>query len=201
MEVTEATGAFGVRRARPADAEAIARVQVHTWQTTYRHIVNDDFLLGLDRSLDIRVANRRDRLRASQHDTVVAVTPGDLVVGYADAGTARGPEAHTAGRREGPGGEGPWPSSYSGELYAIYILKGWQGLGVGTALIREAARHLVAARHSSMLVWVLADNPSRVFYERMGGHPAGQTSITIGQQTLAEVAYGWDDLGRLVQEG
>lgn len=200
IDLTTGTGGWRLRPARGADAEAIARVQIHTWQTTYRGIVRDDFLFGLDLSLDVRVANRRERLGNPQSHTMVAVTASDLVVGYADSGPMRNPNDQTsAGGRAGD--EESWPEAYSGELYAIYILKGWQGLGVGTALMREAARHLQAAGHSSLVVWVLAENPARAFYERVGGRLVGQASIALGQQTLDEVAYAWADIGQLIHGG
>ena len=48
-----------------------------------------------------------------------------------------------------------------------------------------------------MLVWVLAENPSRQFYEALGGQELGQQEITVGGATLVEVAYGWKDIGGL----
>ena len=46
-----------------------------------------------------------------------------------------------------------------------------------------------------MLVWVLTENPSRAFYERMGGRFVREAPVTICGAPLVEVAYGWDDLG------
>jgi len=51
----------------------------------------------------------------------------------------------------------------------------------------------------TMLVWTLADNPYRRFYERLGGKLLCDKDIEIGEQKLVEVAYGWDDLGRLLK--
>jgi hypothetical protein len=45
-----------------------------------------------------------------------------------------------------------------------------------------------------MGVWVLALNPSRRFYERLGGKFIGQQQIERGGQTFIEVAYGWQSL-------
>ncbi len=45
----------------------------------------------------------------------------------------------------------------------------------------------------SMLAWVLAENPSQLFYEAAGGRLLGSQDIQIGGVTLEEVAYGWDD--------
>ena len=46
----------------------------------------------------------------------------------------------------------------------------------------------------SMFAWVLAENPSRLFYEAAGGRLLGSQNIQIGGVALEEVAYGWDDI-------
>jgi GNAT superfamily N-acetyltransferase len=73
-------------------------------------------------------------------------------------------------------------------MYAIYILKEYQRKGIGKQLIQG----LIKESMSSFLVWVLADNPSRRFYEKLGGKKIGTESITIGGVDLDEVAYGLD---------
>ena len=45
----------------------------------------------------------------------------------------------------------------------------------------------------------LAENPSRRFYEALGGQELSRQDITIGGATLVEVAYGWKDIGVLGQ--
>jgi hypothetical protein len=51
-----------------------------------------------------------------------------------------------------------------------------------------------------MLVWVLADNPSRGFYEQMGGRYVMEKEIVIGgDKPLQEVAYGWPDIGAILR--
>ena len=50
----------------------------------------------------------------------------------------------------------------------------------------------------TMLVWTLADNPYRCFYERLGGKLVAEKDIEIGEQQLVEVAFGWDDVTTLL---
>ncbi|MDH2899383.1 MAG: GNAT family N-acetyltransferase [archaeon] len=76
-------------------------------------------------------------------------------------------------------------------MYGIYILREWQKKGIGRELVRETARRLIKDGFDSMLVWVLADNPSRAFYELLGGKQIRNKSIAIGGAELEEVAYGW----------
>ena len=59
----------------------------------------------------------------------------------------------------------------------------------------SAMRELNRRGFSSMLLWVLKDNlPSRKFYEAVGGKYLREKPMVIGNQTLIEVAYGWENL-------
>jgi GNAT superfamily N-acetyltransferase len=89
---------------------------------------------------------------------------------------------------------------YVGELYAIYILQDYQGRGVGTALMRGAFEHLLANGMGTMYVWVLSANPSRLFYEALGGTPIGTKTVDIGGRLLEETAYGWSDIAPLAMQ-
>ena len=51
----------------------------------------------------------------------------------------------------------------------------------------------------SLLVWVLANNPSQDFYSALGGQRVYEQEITIGGARLVEVAYGWLDIRELVE--
>jgi L-amino acid N-acyltransferase YncA len=170
-----------VRRATERDVEGIARVHVASWQSAYRGIMPDAFLDGL------RVENRAAMWRrvlgdlADRHVVFVAESPEEGVVGFASAG---------------PTIDETLP--YDGELHAIYLLASVQGHGLGRRLVRAVAAELAARGVRSLCLWVLADNPSRGFYERLGGRAVGAKTEEIGGATLDEIAYGWDDLGSLV---
>jgi hypothetical protein len=65
---------------------------------------------------------------------------------------------------------------------------------MGAALLKEGFRGLRERGFANALVWVLADNPSRFFYVKMGAREIGQGVIRIGEQDLAETAYAWDTI-------
>jgi GNAT superfamily N-acetyltransferase len=88
---------------------------------------------------------------------------------------------------------------YTGELYAIYVLAQYQGQGVGRQLVIPLVHHLLQEGRRAMLLWVLAANPARTFYERLGGQAVYEQSVTIGGMPLLEVAYGWQDVQTLVR--
>ena len=140
-----------VRLATVADADAIARVHVLTWQNSYRGLVPDDFLDGL--AIEPRAEMWHKFLKDAdpEHASWVGLID-DQVVGFTHAGPSRDDDAE----------EG------IGELYAIYVLPSFQGRGLGQALIGVAASWL-ADRFERATLWVLeANERSRRFYERSG---------------------------------
>lgn len=173
-----------VRRAELKDAEAIGRVQVKSWHTTYRGIVPDAFL---DEMAYAVYASRWDgRLSdpESKLITYVAAEDDGTLFGFASGGAQRIEEL-----------------DFDGELYAIYLLKEFQQRGAGRLLMQAVANDLLVCGFQTMLVWVLeANKPARRFYERLGGVYTGIQSITIGGKELTEVAYGWRDLKQLAGE-
>ncbi len=49
-----------------------------------------------------------------------------------------------------------------------------------------------------MIAWVLADNPSRRFYEKLGGDRVQTRDIIVGGKQFKEYGYGWKNLDSLV---
>jgi GNAT superfamily N-acetyltransferase len=165
---------FIVRKAVVDDAEAIARVQVDTWRSAYRSIVPDAVLdsLSYERRSEhwSHILARKDRVRIF----LVAEEDEDGVVGFCVCGLNRDEE-----------------SAFEAELYAIYVLERHQGRGIGRALFEECKNWTLDRGMSSMIVWVLRDNPYRRFYKTMGGEVVSERMISIGETDLPEVAYGW----------
>jgi GNAT superfamily N-acetyltransferase len=165
-----------IRAAHPSDAAAIAKVHVDSWRTTYRGIVPDDFLAAL--SYEQREGMWCDILSPPSRSSFVYVAedPCGHIVGFASGGPARDADP-----------------DYTGELYAIYVLQDQQRHGLGRRLIGAVVRRLIQAGMTSLLVWVLADNPARKFYEALGGQYVYDKRVSIGNARLVEVAYGWRD--------
>jgi GNAT superfamily N-acetyltransferase len=168
---------FTIREANLADSGSIAKVQIEAWQATYKHLMPADFLLNL--SYEQRKNRWTDILTNSsiENFTYVVEDENKKIVGFASGG------------RERTGDD-----IYQGELYAIYLLSDYQGQGLGKCLISQIATKLSQASINSMLVWVLAQNPSYQFYERLGGVYLREKLEEFGGVTLVEVAYGWADI-------
>ena len=162
-----------IRRAVYSDAADIAKVHIDSWKTTYRGIVPDAYIDKL--SFDDRLNQWEKALKAGQL-VVVAENEEGAVVGFANGGKER--SGHPM---------------YTGELYALYILKAYQRQGIGSLLVREVMKGLSREGLHSMLIWVLEDNPATFFYRYMGGKEVMKQTIERGVP-LTQIAYGWDVL-------
>ncbi|WP_339063452.1 GNAT family N-acetyltransferase [Tepidibacillus marianensis] len=172
---------MNIRQATIEDATGIAKVNVDTWRTTYKGIVSDPFLAEL--------TYEKAELRFREHLTIaknryffVAENEKKEIIGFISGGFNRSSQ-----------------SEYIGEIYAIYILKDAQRRRVGRKLVKKLAEQLQQVGINSVEVWVLADNPSRKFYERLGGQYVGSKLVEIGIQVLKEVSYGWKDIEVLLE--
>jgi hypothetical protein len=50
-----------------------------------------------------------------------------------------------------------------------------------------------------MLIWVLAENSARRFYEKLGGVLVQTDTYRIAGAELEQVAYGWPDITQFVR--
>ncbi len=162
-----------IRKATVQDAEAIARVQVYSWQHAYRGIIPDGFLDGL--SIPGRTEFWRSNLTA-EPDGVLVVETGLDVVGFAGFGASRDKPA----------------TPTSAELYAIYIAPAHWSSGCGSLLWNEIERSLIAADFKHVTLWVLSENQQgRRFYEHHGFSVDGASKvISFSGTSLTEVRYG-----------
>jgi ribosomal protein S18 acetylase RimI-like enzyme len=187
-----------VRRARPGDAAAIGGVHVATWRNVYAGVLPDEYLAGLSAvrhavGYEQAIADRRHG-----HAVFVAVASGaDAPPGRADAegGAVVGFVSGGRGRRPGLCGEAP---SGSGEVETLYLLDDFRERGLGRRLMRAMAAHLAAIGCRSVVLWVLRDNPSKWFYQRLGGRAAARETIRFAGRQVEQVAFLWDPIDILL---
>jgi L-amino acid N-acyltransferase YncA len=164
-----------IREAQIADAAAIAKVHVDSWRTTYAGILPEEFLARL--SYEQRERQWRSSLSNRSEFIYVAYNAGGEITGCASGGSERSGDP-----------------IYRGELYTVYLLEQYQRKGTGRQLISWVAERLLQEGIASMLVWVLAENPSCRFYKTLGAKLLREENITIGGAEVVEVAYGWLDI-------
>ena len=142
------------------DAEVRGKAYVHwkCWQETYPGLVSQDYLN--------RFTLQKSEEKAFQwRDNLLVAKEGDRVVGFVGYG-AHGPE-----------------DPNTGEVFALYVLPEYQGMGVGRQLLDAALEKLSACPH--LCLWAVKGNERAIrFYEKNGFRLNGEekfvSSISAG---------------------
>ncbi len=176
-----------IRKARPADAIAIGAVHVAAWRSTYPGILPESYLAGMSVS---RNAAHYDQAIHRGTGVMVAIASGEdvpegsgsRIVGFTTADKARGRGASLA----------------DGEIETLYVLDDWRDQGIGRHLIRAAGEHLREIGCTSAFLWVLRDNPSRWFYQHLGGKAAMEAEVRVAGETVSQTAFVWNPIATLL---
>jgi ribosomal protein S18 acetylase RimI-like enzyme len=172
-----------IRRARKDDAAAIGRVHVETWQATYAGLLPHAMLAGMS---DVRQSAYWARLLSDPREARGVFVADDEemgVVGFASCGPVRDPPEGLDGTE-----------TRVGEVYTLYVEPDFQNLGLGRRLLDALFRQLRADGCDAAVLWMLAENPTRFFYEGLGGQQVGHRIDTLAGADVEELAYVWRDL-------
>lgn len=101
---------------------------------------------------------------------------GSRVVGYAMLGRQVDPDV-----------------PFAGEVHELYLDPDHHGLGIGSVLLSGALWTLVDRRLFPVIVWVLASNRARTFYEACGGIEVARGLVEVGGFRTLRVGYAWSD--------
>ena len=172
-----------VRLANPEDASQLARINIASWRTTYRGLIADEILDGMTFA---KYLEKWEQTLASQAngDTFcfAAENGSGEVIGYSVCGKNRHEKL-----------------PFDAELFAIYLLKEYQGQGIGKNLFLTSVEEFRQRNISSFLLFVLSSNTaSRKFYESFQPDFTANETITIENGQYCDICYGWSDTQSLV---
>ena len=155
-----------IRDMRPEDMDAKAYVHWKSWQETYPGLVDQNYLDNLTLEKCQNIARRWP-------DNIMVAELDGKIVGFSAYGPCRSPGRDNCG-----------------EVFAIYILKEAQGLGIGRKLMDAAIQKLIG--FDTIIIWVLKGNINAFdFYEHYGFRFEGtEAPIMIGtQNTELQLVY------------
>jgi len=173
-----------IRPAKVSDAKGLATVGVRTWQSNYRGIFPDKELdlLSIEEYTE-RWKNALKRSIPTENlDIIVAEDPRNGVVGFVSGGKY----------------ETTHPN-YDCEIGAIYVLKNYQGKGIGTKMVEKMVDLFISKGWKSMIIWVLKDNFQRGFYEKLGGISKETKIYDKWNKKYDLVGYVWEDIKEILK--
>lgn len=159
-----------VRDAAPSDASAIADVYAAAWREAY---------LGIIPAPEIE----RGIARRGAAWWLMSIRRGRSLLVSDVGGTVAGYASYGRGRLRGLG---------LGEIYELYVLPEYQGIGLGRRLFSSARQRLTRRGLHGLTVWCLDDNErAREFYGAMGGRETARSSDRMGGVALQKTAFVW----------
>lgn len=157
-----------IRRAGLQDAEILAEIGARTFTETFAHLYPpEDLAAFLAEAYDV------ERTRANLADPARAawvVEAGREVVGYAEAGPCGLPHAEV--------------TPACGELKRFYLVRPWQGGGLGARLFDEIMAWLEKDGPRDIWIGVWSENHgAQRFYGRRGFERVGEYGFKVGTTT------------------
>ena len=151
-------------------------VNTYAWNETYRGIVADEFLDKIKNELKQNV----ERLEKKFDRTKIDEPDYKRFLLYVDEEPV-GVVAICNSREE------KYPNS--GELCSLYLLNKAKKKGYGKILFEKAKQELKNMGFNDMIIYCLKDNPTKTFYEHLGGELVFEKVKNIGGKDLIENVY------------
>lgn len=149
---------FSVRAATDLDAARLAEIHIAAWRATYRGVMTDEYLDGLDVGRAAK-AWRRNILEPRGGTIHLVVQTGHVVAGFAILGPATGDA-----------------DAGTGQLHAINVHPDWWARGAGSVLFAAAEQKFIDLGYDRACLWVAAGNNRAIsFYSKRGWHDDGAT--------------------------
>lgn len=165
------TVSIDIRRAGSGDAPTLSKVHDFSWRQVYSGLIPH-------RALETMIARRDEQwwAKAIRHSTRILVLEAmGEIVGYTTMGRNRASAL-----------------AQEGEVYELYLLPEYQGVGLGRRLFLAARQELTNIGLNGSVVWVLDDNRAAVqFYQNAGGIDVAEGSETFSGTTLSKTAFAW----------
>ena len=171
-----------VREAGPADALAVADLQIASWRSAYRGMLTDTYLAGPIEAERRGLWQRRFQGARSPDQVVIVAEDGNELVGLACILAGHDPK---------------WGSLVDN----LHVAPDRKRTGIGRLVLAEAARRVPAAHaHRAVHLTVLETNvAAQAAYERWGGELTERlNALEPDGQSLPVRRYSWQSPAELL---
>lgn len=171
------------KNANENDAYGIEYVSAHSWKETYSGLLPDEWLNKRIENIDKKIENTKKFINEFDGKYIVA-KDNDRVVGILTYGPSKNKKY----------------SDY-GYLGAIYVLKEYQGYGIGKELFKLAVNGLKEMGFSKMELECMVGNDTLNFYKKYLGEVSETIDYPInGVGTVKVDVILFDNLNKVLEK-
>lgn len=142
-----------IRKRKVEDSEELAHAIAIVWNTTYKGIVDEDFLIGLSNNEKYSALRLKNSIMDQPYYCVLVLE--NKIIGWIYFTMES--DSHVD----------------SAEIHSLYVLKEYQGMGYGKLLYDYAVDEIRKNAISKLIIGCLDKNPSNDFYIHLGGKQIG----------------------------
>ena len=165
-----------IERMKEEDIEQVAKILIDSWRIAYKDIIDETFLQNL--CLEEKIEKLKKEYKVKEY-TIARDKEINEIIGV----TRFGKRLDELDRF----------IEYDGEIYALYVKPELLRKKIGSKLLLYAKERLKEQGSHKMIIWCLKENqPSRKFYESMGGIWLGEKMRNIGGKDYPLVGYGYE---------
>lgn len=162
---------INIRKAITSDAESIAKINVSSWQKTYKDIFPEEFLDSLSNEESLKNTVLRMQENIKKDNNYLVAEFNNEVVGFCKIGKST-------------------KKNYEdfGEIIALYVKNEEVKKGIGKQLF-IAANNLLKETYDNNIVSCIKENPSNEFYKKMGCVFVEECDFTLKDNIYKENLY------------
>ncbi len=142
-----------IRKRKIEDSDELAHSIAVVWNTTYKKIVDDEFLKSLLKNE--KETSERLKNNINEQPYYYVLTLQNKIIGWINFDLTSDKYENAA------------------EIHALYVLKEYQGNGYGKLLYNFAVQKIVESGIKKLVIGCLDKNPSNKFYQHLGGKNIG----------------------------
>ena len=161
-----------IRNIKEEDIPEYIRWVNQVWNETYRGIVDDSFLDNMENTTEYRIKRQKEKYKNNELNTVYVMLDDDRLIGYTSINHSRDEEKND-----------------SGDISSLYLLKEYQGKGLGTKLYNYSLNKLILKGYRDYIISCLDKNETNEFYKKKGGKLYNYKYRKIGDKEYKENFY------------
>ena len=159
-----------IREAKLGDSEAIAKIIVEAWQGAYTGIIDQKYVddMNIQHFVQIMSENiqqKKEKIFIYEENQIVKGFISGKFTDYEDC------QCETVG---------------------FYVLPKYQGMGIGSKLLRQIQRYFSDNNCRKMILWTLKGAKNNSFYKNNGGEITAEKMLKIGDKDYPGVGFSFD---------
>lgn len=166
---------FIIRKASEHDAYGVEYVASYSWLETYKGFMPDDYLLNRVNNIDTRKIRTEQFI--SEHDNYYVAVVNNKIVGILYFNI----------------------KDNIGYLEAIYVLKEYQGLGIGKTFFKMALKYFIDNNINDMYLECLKGNPTINFYKKYDGVVVDEIDFPISDFSVKALVIEFKNIGDIYE--